>query len=78
MPDRRWEGVRALDIIDEFSRECLAIRVDGELNSSHLITSLGELFITRGVPLFIRSDNGPKFVAQAVQNWIRAVGVKTA
>jgi len=69
---------RTLNIIDEFSRECLAIRVKRKLNSTDVIDVLTDLFILRGVPAYIRSDNGPEFVAQAVRNWINAVGAKTA
>ncbi len=69
---------RTLNIIDEYSRECLAIRVDRKLNSGSVIDALSDLFILRGIPSFIRSDNGPEFVAQAVQDWIKAVGAKTA
>ena len=69
---------RTLNIIDEYSRECLAIRADRKLNSGNVIDALSDLFILRGVPSFIRSDNGPEFVAQAVQDWIKAVGAKTA
>ncbi len=69
---------RTLNIIDEYSRECLAIRVDRKLSSGNVIDVLSDLFILRGVPSFIRSDNGPEFVAQAVQDWIKAVGAKTA
>jgi len=63
---------------DEHTRECLAIRVDRRLNSGNVIDVLSDLFILRGVPSFVRSDNGPEFVAQAVQDWIKAVGAKTA
>jgi len=69
---------RTLNIIDEYSRECLAIRVDRKLNSGNVIDALSDLFILRGIPSFIRSDNGPEFIAQAVQDWINAVGAKTA
>ena len=69
---------RTLNIIDEYSRECLAIRVDRKLNAGNVIDALSDLFILRGVPSFIRSDNGPEFIAQAVQDWIKAVGAKTA
>ena len=67
-----------LNIIDEFTRECLAIRVNRKLNSTDVIDILSELFIMCGVPGHVRSDNGPEFVAKAVQDWIRAVGAKTA
>ena len=69
---------RTLNILDEFSRECLAIRVRRKLNSNDVIDVLTDLFILRGPPAYIRSDNGPEFVAQAVQDWIAAVGAKTA
>ena len=67
-----------MNIIDEFSRECLAIKVDQKLNSMNVIDALIDLFIMRGSPAFIRSDNGPEFIAQAVRDWIAAVGAKTA
>ena len=67
------DGLRGED-----SRECLAIRVDRKLNSGNVIDALSDLFILRGVPSFIRSDNGPEFIAQAVRGWIKAVGAKTA
>ena len=69
---------RTLNILDEYSRECLAIRVKRKLNSADVIDGLGDLFVLHGVPAFIRSDNGPEFVAQAVQDWIAAVGAQTA
>ena len=55
--------LRTLNIIDEYSRECLAIRANRKLNSSNVIDALSDLFILRGVPSFIRSDNGLEFVA---------------
>ena len=74
--DRRV--VRMLTLVDEFSRECLAIRVKRKLSSTDAIDTLTDLFILRGVPGYIRSDNDPEFIAQAVQDWIKAVGAKTA
>ena len=67
-----------MNILDEHSRECLAIRVKRKLNSTDVIDVLIDLFILPEVPAFIRSDNGPEFVAQAVRDWIAAVGVKAA
>ena len=64
--------------MDEHSRECLAIRVKRKLNSTEVIDALTDLFILRGVPAFIRSDNGTEFIAEVVRNWIKAVGAKTA
>ena len=60
------KAFRTLNILDEFSRECLAIKVERKLNSTDVISVLSDLFITRGIPAYIRSDNGPEFVAQAV------------
>lgn len=70
--------LRPLNILDEFSRECLTIRVKRKLNSTDVIDALSDLFILRGVPAFVRSDNGPEFVAQAVRDGIAAVGAATA
>ena len=67
-----------LNIIDEFTHECLAIRIDRRLKAIDVIDVLSDLFILRGVPGHVRSDNGPEFVAKAVQGWIGAVGAKTA
>ena len=69
---------RTLNIIDEYTRECLAIEVKRKLNSNDVIDVLTDLFILRGVPAYIRSDNGPEFIAEAVRRWISAVGAKTA
>ena len=69
---------RTLNILDEYSRECLAIRVKRKLNSIEVIDALTDLFILRGIPAYIRSDNGPEFIAEALRDWIRAVGAKTA
>ena len=78
--DRTHEGrkYRMLNVIDEFTHECLAIRIDRRLKSIDVIDVLSDLFILRGVPEHIRSDNGPEFVAKAVQAWIGSVGAKTA
>ena len=69
---------RTLNILDEFSRECLDIKVKRKLNSTDVIDALTDLFILRGVPAYIRSDNGPEFIAEAVRQWIKAVGSNTA
>ena len=67
-----------LNVIDEFTRECLAIRVSRKLKALDVIDVLSDLFSLRGVPGHIRSDNGPEFIAKAVQDWIAAVGSQTA
>ena len=69
---------RMLNVVDEFTHECLAIRVARKLKAVDVIDVLSDLFILRGVPGHIRSDNGPAFVAKAVQAWITGVGAKTA
>ena len=68
---------RILNIIDEFSRECLAVKVERRLNSQHVIDALFNLFIFRGIPEHIRSDNGSEFTARAVRKWLAKLGVKT-
>lgn len=78
--DRTADGRvhRTLNIIDEYTREALMIRVDRKLNSTDVMDALTGLFILRGPPEYIRSDNGPEFIAQKVRHWIGAVGAKTA
>jgi putative transposase len=67
-----------LNVVDEFTHECLAIRVSRKLKGIDVIDVLSDLFMLRGIPGHIRSDNGPEFVAKTVQEWIAAVGTKTA
>ncbi len=70
---------RMLDVVDEFTRECLAIRVDRKLNSTAVIDVLTDLFMPHGgVPGHVRPDHGPEFIAKAVRKWIDAAGAKTA
>lgn len=80
MQDRTHDGraYRILNIIDEFTKEPLMIRAARKLNSTDVVDALTDLFILRGPPEYIRSDNGPEFVAQKVRDWIGAVGAKTA
>ncbi|MEI7607447.1 MAG: DDE-type integrase/transposase/recombinase [Rhodospirillaceae bacterium] len=78
--DRTHDGRKfcMLNILDEYTHECLAIRVDRRLKGVDVIDVLTDLFILCGVPANIRSDNGPEFIAKDVQAWIKAVGAKTA
>ena len=78
--DRTHDGraYRTLNIIDKYIREALMIRVDRKLNSTDVVDALTDLFILRGAPEYIRSDNGPEFIAKKVRDWITAVGSKTA
>jgi transposase InsO family protein len=87
IPDARWtqnpdawrQTLRVCtDVIDEFTHECLSIWIARRLNSTDVIDVLSDLFMLRGVPGHVRSDNGPEFIAKAVQDWITAVGAKTA
>ena len=78
--DRTRDGrrFRMLDVVDEFTRECLAIRVARKLGAADVIDVLADLFTARGTPARIRSDNGPESVAKAVRGWIGGVGAKAA
>lgn len=77
--DRTHDGrpLKILTLIDEYTRECLALRVERSLTSEHLLETLACLFVYRGVPEHIRSDNGPEFTANALKKWLGKVGVKT-
>jgi transposase InsO family protein len=77
--DRTSDGrpMRMLIIIDEYSRECLKIRIDRQLKAADVIDELSELFIERGVPDHLRSDNGSEFTAALIRGWLQRLGVKT-
>ena len=66
-----------LTVIDEYTRECLAILVARQLRSDDVLHLLAGLFVERGIPDHIRSDNGPEFTATAVREWLGKIGVKT-
>ena len=68
---------RLLTIIDEYTRECLAILVKRCITSQDVIDQLFQLFILRGIPEHIRSDNGPEFTAKAIRKWLNRIGVET-
>ena len=69
--------LRMLTLIDEFTRECLAIDVERRLTSEQVLERLSDLFVRRGVPQYIRSDNGPEFTALKVREWLERVDVQT-
>ena len=69
--------LRLLTVVDEFTRECLAIDVARKLSSDDVLERLAWLMATRGVPENIRSDNGPEFTAHVVREWLGRIGVKT-
>ena len=68
---------RMLNVVDEFSRECLAIRVGRRLGSDEVLEVLAGLFVERGAPEHVRSDDGPEFAAGAVRGWLARLGVAT-
>lgn len=70
-------AVRLLAVIDEYTRECLAIDVARRVSADDVLERLGRLFTLRGVPGHLRSDNGPEFTAKAVRQWLGKVGVTT-
>jgi len=79
MLERTHDGraFRILNVIDEYSRECIAIRVERSLDHEDVQECLAELFCTRGVPAHLRSDNGPEFIANQLRQWLNRLGVQT-
>jgi putative transposase len=77
--DRTEDGraLKWLSIVDEYTRECLALEVRRSFKSSDVIDVLRELFAIRGTPGHIRSDNGPEFIAQAIGGWLSVAKVRT-
>ena len=69
---------RMLTVIDEYSRKCLAIKVDYQLKAEQVLEVLADLFVREGVPDYVRSDNGAEFTAKDVRHWLSKLGVKTA
>jgi transposase InsO family protein len=67
--------LRMLTLVDEYTRECLAIDVERRLGSEHVIERLAQLFVHRGTPAYLRSDNGAEFTAHAVREWLGWLGV---
>ena len=80
MIDRTANGraFKILNIIDEYTRECLAVVVKRKITSQEVIDKLFEMFILRGIPEHIRSDNGPEFTAKVISKWLSRIGVKMA
>ena len=67
---------RILNVIDEYTRECLAVKVKRHLDHEDVQECLTELFCERGVPVHLRSDNGPEFIANALRDWLNKLRVK--
>ena len=72
----RGEPLKWLTLIDEFTRECLALEVNRSIQSDDLLDVLRDLFLARGIPGHIRSDNGPEFIAKSLREWLAAIGVE--
>jgi putative transposase len=72
------QSLKCLTVIDEFTRECLAIDVAGSVRSSRVIEVLARLISARGAPRYLRSDNGPEFVSKAILEWLETVCIETA
>jgi len=68
---------KILTVIDEYSRECLAIVVDRKIKSDDVLYWLSDLFLLRCIPEHVQSDNGPEFTAKVVRNWLERMGVRT-
>jgi transposase InsO family protein len=68
---------RILTIIDEYTRECLALLVSRHITSQDVIDQLFQLFVLRGIPEHLRSDNGTEFTARAIRKWLARIGVRT-
>ena len=77
--DRTEDGkqLKLLAVIDEFTRECLAIEVGRHFSARDVILTLQYLFAVRGAPQHIRSDNGPEFIARKIQRWLNRAAVRT-
>jgi putative transposase len=70
-------AVKLLTVIDEYTRECMAIQAARRIRSDDVMHTLNSLFSSNGVPKHIRPDNGPEFTAKAIRDWLPRVGVKT-
>jgi putative transposase len=72
------QQLKCLTLIDEFTRECLAIDVAGSIRSGRVIEVLSQLVSVHGAPKYLRSDNGPEFVSRAVLRWLSQSNIETA
>ena len=78
--DRLLDGtkIRFLTLVDEYTRECLALKVNYKLKAHDVLDTLAEVFKIRGLPDYIRSDNGSEFTAKILQDWLKKLDIKTA
>ena len=70
-------ALKILTVVDEYTRECLAIHVARKMTAFEVIEQLADLFLRRGIPEHLRSDNGSEFTAQVIRGWLKRLGVKT-
>jgi putative transposase len=77
--DRTEDGrtLKMMPVVDEYTRECLCIEVERSITAEEVVKTLASLFAHRGEPAFIRSDNGPEFIAKALKRWLEVSGVRT-
>jgi len=69
--------LKMMPVVDEYTRECLSIDVERSITAEDVVDTLASLFRSRGEPAFIRSDNGPEFIARAIKRWLDLSGVRT-
>jgi transposase InsO family protein len=69
--------LKVMPVVDEYSRECLALQVERSITAEDVVGVLDKLFSERGEPAYIRSDNGPEFIAKAIKGWLESSGVRT-
>ena len=69
--------LKLMPVVEEYTRECLALATERSITSEQVVQTLAYLFAERGAPDYIRSDNGPEFIAEAVKGWLASTGVKT-
>jgi transposase InsO family protein len=72
---QRGRKLKILSVVDEYTRECLELRVGTRLRSRDVMETLDELITERGCPRYVRSDNGPEFIAKELRNWLKSQGV---
>ena len=69
-------GFRILNLIDKYTKECLVLKFKRHFKAQDVVEFLAELFLKRGLPYYIRSDNGPEFTAKVVQRWLEKFEMK--
>ena len=76
--DKTRDGrpIKTLSILDEYTRECLALKTERSLKSGDVIDELNDLFLSRGIPEYIRSDNGAEFTAEAIRKWLHTLEIR--